>query len=192
MPAQERLDATRTQVLVIDMQERIVPHINDGRNVAARCRHLVACAARLGLPVSFSEHYPKGLGPTEPGLLERLHEAEAVRLEKITFSAWRDPGVAERVRTLKRRQVLVAGIETHVCVQQTVLDMLRDGLEPIVLADAVGSRYVIDHDTGLKRMARAGACVTTVESVVFELIERADTEHFRTLLPLLREPRDGK
>ena len=189
MEKPDALEIERSQILLIDMQQRILPQIRGANGVASRCRTLVQAAGELGVPVSFSEHYPQGLGPTEPDLLDALNRSDAVRLEKITFSAWREPSVAQRVRSLDRPQVVVAGIETHVCVQQTVLDMLRDGLTPVVLTDAVGSRYAVDHEAGLERMRQAGACVTTVESVLFEWLERAGTDRFRALLPLLRQPR---
>ncbi len=188
----EPLDRSRTQVLLIDMQARILPQITGHGPVLARCRTLIRAAAALDLPVSFTEHYPAGLGATEPALAADLEQAGAPRLEKITFSAYRDAEVRERLHSLRRPRVLVAGIETHVCVQQTVLDMARGGLEPVLLADAAGSRYAIDHETALTSLRHAGVWITTVESAVFELLEQAGTDLFRKLLPLLREPRPSE
>lgn len=187
----EPLERSKTQVLLIDVQDRILPQIDGHGSVLARCRTLIRAAAALDLPVAFTEHYPAGLGATEPALAADLEQAGALRLEKITFSAYRTTGVSERLHSLRRPHVLVAGIETHVCVQQTVLDMLRGGLEPVLLADAVGSRYALDHETALASLRHAGVWTTTVEAVLFELLERAGTDLFRAVLPLLREPRPG-
>jgi nicotinamidase-related amidase len=166
----------RAALLVIDVQEafRRYPTFAD---VAAACAKLVEAARILGLPTLVSEQYPKGLGHTAPEV--GLHDEP--RLEKTVFSAAR----AEGFSLAERDQVLVCGIEAHVCVSQTVHDLLDAGLEVHVPADAVGSRHELDYATGLRRMERAGAVLSTVEAAVFELLERAGTPEFKSVQKLI-------
>jgi nicotinamidase-related amidase len=170
------LDRSRAALVVIDVQEGFRPYAAFA-GVAAAAGTLVEGARVLGVPIRVTEQYPKGLGPTAP---EVALEQEP-RIEKTVFSAARaegfDLGGAE--------QALVCGIETHVCVSQTVHDLLARGLDVHVAADATGSRHELDHLRGLERMERAGAVVTTVESALFELLERAGTPEFKTVQKLI-------
>jgi hypothetical protein len=148
-------------------------------NVAESCRRLLAGARILQMPALVSEQYPKGLGPTAPEL--GIEEGEEMIIEKTVFSAARADGF-----DLKgRRQAIVCGIETHVCVSQTVHDLLDKGVEVHVPADAVGSRHALDYERGLERLERAGAVVSTVESALFELLERAGTPEFKEVQKLI-------
>jgi hypothetical protein len=163
-------------LLVVDVQEGFRPYSSfDG--VARSCAKLVQAARILELPTLVSEQYPKGLGhtATEVGL------EEEPRIEKTVFSAARADGFDLGGRT----QALVCGIETHVCVSQTVHDLLEQGVEVQVPADAVGSRHELDHSSGLERMERAGAVVTSVEAALFELLERAGTPEFKAVQKLI-------
>jgi nicotinamidase-related amidase len=170
------LERNRAALLLVDVQEGFRAY-ESFAGVASACAKLVQAARILELPVIVSEQYPKGLGHTAPeiGLLRER------RIEKTVFSAARadgfDLGGAE--------QVVVCGIETHVCVSQTVHDLLDDGIEVHVPADAVGSRHAIDYERGLERLQRAGAVVTTVEAVLFELLERAGTPEFKAVQKLI-------
>jgi hypothetical protein len=137
----------------------------------------VQAARILDLPTTVSEQYPKGLGHTAP---EVGLEAQTP-IEKSVFSAVRADGFDLRGRD----QAIVCGIETHVCVSQTVHDLLSEGVEVHVPADAVGSRHVIDYERGLERLERAGAVVTTVEAALFELLERAGTPEFKAVQKLI-------
>ncbi len=166
----------RTLLLVVDVQEGFRPYSSfDG--VASSCAKLVQAARILELPSLVSEQYPKGLGHTaaEVGL------EQEPRIEKTVFSAARAEGFDLGGRT----QALVCGIETHVCVSQTVHDLLGQGVEVHVPADAVGSRHELDHASGLERMERAGAVVTSVEAALFELLERAGTPEFKAVQKLI-------
>jgi nicotinamidase-related amidase len=166
----------RAALIVVDVQEGFRPYASFAQ-VAGACAKLVQAARILALPALVSEQYPKGLGHTAPevGLQHEL------RIEKTVFSAARadgfDLGGAE--------QAIVCGIETHVCVSQTVHDLLADGIEVHVPADAVGSRHALDYERGLERMERAGAVVSTVESALFELLERAGTPEFKAVQKLI-------
>jgi nicotinamidase-related amidase len=170
------LERGRAALLVIDVQEGFRPYATFD-TVAAACGRLVEGARILGVPIVASEQYPKGLGTTAPEV--GLNGEQ--RIEKTVFSAVRADGFDLRGRD----QVLVAGIEAHVCVSQTVHDLLDQGLEVQVAADAVGSRHAIDYERALPRLERAGAVVTTVEAALLELCERAGTPEFKQVQGLI-------
>jgi len=170
------LERDRAALLVIDVQEAFRSY-DSFKPVAAAAAKLLQAARILHVPVLVSEQYPHGLGHTaaEVGL------EDEPRIEKSVFSAAR----AEDFDLAGRKQVLVCGIETHVCVSQTVHDLLEHGIEVHVPADAVGSRHQRDHERGLQRLERAGAVVTTLEAALFELLERAGTPEFKAVQKLI-------
>lgn len=180
-----RLRADRSQVLLIDVQERLMPHILDGQQVVAQIVRLLRAAALLGVPVTVSEQYVRGLGSTIAPIRDLL--GPAPRLEKQTFSCMGDETMRGAVESLGRPDVVLVGVEAHVCVQKTALDLLAAGRRPVIPVDAVGSRRALDRDTALARLAAAGAVLTTVESWIFELQDRCDTKVFKELLPLVRD-----
>jgi nicotinamidase-related amidase len=166
----------RAALVVVDVQEGFRPY-GSFEPVAAASAKLLQAARVLDIPRLVSEQYPKGLGHTAPevGLVDEQ------TIEKTVFSVARADGFDLH----GREQALVCGIETHVCVSQTVQDLLDRGLEVHVPADAVGSRHQIDYERGLERMERAGAVVTTVEAALFELLERAGTPEFKAVQKLI-------
>ncbi len=166
----------RAALVVIDVQEAFRPYASFER-VAGACATLLQGARILEVPAIVSEQYPKGLGRTAP----EVGLADEQPLEKTVFSAAR----ADEFDLGGREQALVCGIETHVCVSQTVHDLLERGVEVHVPADAVGSRHAIDYERGLERLQRAGAVVTTVEAALFELLERAGTPEFKAVQKLI-------
>ena len=166
----------RAVLVVIDVQEAFRPYASFA-GVAANADKLVRGAHILGVPVIVTEQYPRGLGHTA---VELSLEGEQP-IEKTVFSAAR----ADGFDLAGRAQALVCGLETHVCVSQTVHDLLGEGIEVHVPADAVGSRHQLDYERGLERMADAGAVPTTVESALFELLERAGTPEFKAVQTLI-------
>lgn len=172
-----------TALLVVDVQERLVPAIADSARVVWNVRRLIDGAKTLGLPVVATEQYPKGLGATVPELAERLGPVPS----KLTFSCGGCPELFEDLRSRNICKILVCGIETHVCVQQTVLDLLADGWRVYVAADAVGSRFETDCRIALGRMDSAGATITTTEAAIFEWCEIAGTPEFKQISQLARE-----
>jgi nicotinamidase-related amidase len=172
------LHRDRAALLVVDVQEGFRPYASFA-DVAESCRRLLAGARILQMPALVSEQYPKGLGPTAPEL--GIGEGKEMMIEKTVFSAARADGFDLR----GRQQAIVCGIETHVCVSQTVHDLLGKGVEVHVPADAVGSRHSLDYERGLERLERAGAVVSTVESALFELLERAGTPEFKEVQKLI-------
>jgi nicotinamidase-related amidase len=175
-----KLQPDRTTLVVVDVQEGFRGAIPDFERLAKATATLVEGARVLAVPVVVTEQYPKGLGETVPEVAEHLPD-EAEPLEKVCFSA----SDAEGFDLGGRDQALVCGIETHVCVNQTVLDLLEGGAEVHVPIDAVGSRTDENRRVGLSKMERAGAIVTSVEAALFELLGRAGTEEFKRIQALI-------
>jgi nicotinamidase-related amidase len=170
------LHRDRAALVVVDVQEGFRPYAVF-ETVAQSCAKLLGGARILGVPALVSEQYPKGLGHSA----RELGLRDEPRIEKTVFSAARADGFDLQ----GREQAIVCGIETHVCVSQTVLDLLEQGVEVHVPADAVGSRHEIDYERGLERLERAGAVVGTVEASLFELLERAGTPEFKSVQKLI-------
>lgn len=173
------LDRARTALVVIDVQEAFAKAVERFEQVAAQTEILVRGARTLGLPVVVTEQYPRGLGDTIPRLREALGEVE--RLPKTVFSAAR----ADGFDLAGRDQALVCGIETHVCVNQTVHDLLAGGVEVHVAVDAVSSRTAANRELGLRKMEESGAILTSVETALFELLGAAGTDEFKTIQKLV-------
>jgi nicotinamidase-related amidase len=166
----------RAALVVVDVQEGFRTYASFA-GVAEACGKLSRAARILHVPALVSEQYPKGLGRTAP----EVGLEDEPRIEKTVFSAARAPGF----ELGGRDQAIVCGIETHVCVGQTVYDLLEREVEVHVPADAVGSRHSLDYERALERMQRAGAVVSTVEAVLFELLERAGTPEFKAVQKLI-------
>ena len=151
-------------LLVVDVQEKLIRPIANRERVVWNVRRLIDGAKVLGVEVVATEQYPEGLGPTIPELAERLGPLPS----KLTFSCGGCPEVFETLRAKGIHNILVCGIEAHVCVQQTVLDLMADGWRTYVAVDALGSRYEVDYRVALGRMESSGATLTTTEAALFE------------------------
>jgi nicotinamidase-related amidase len=173
------IDGNRSWFVMIDVQERLCPVMNDPRRVIVNCQRLLKGAALLDVPVLATEQYPRGLGPTMADLRPLL--AEGAVIEKTCFSAAAEPAVIERLRGMPRPQVVVAGIEAHVCVAQTALGLSDQGFAVAVVGDACSSRHPPDEAAALARLAAAGIAVVTTEMVLFEWLGRADHPCFKTV-----------
>jgi nicotinamidase-related amidase len=173
------LERDRAALVVIDVQEGFRKAIDGFDDVVANAAILVQGARALGLPLVVSEQYPRGLGETVPELAEHLRDVP--RVEKVVFSAAEAAGFD----LSGRDQAIVCGIEAHVCVSQTVLDLLADGVEVHVAADAVSSRRAYNRELALNRMERAGAVRSSTETALFELLRRAGTDEFKTIQRLV-------
>ncbi|WP_444666254.1 isochorismatase family protein [Cereibacter changlensis] len=174
------LEAARSELLIIDIQTRLMPAIQEGPAVLARARQLVTAADRLGVPLLATEQNPAGLGPTVAGLLPEGAEV----LPKMSFDALGAPAIAARLTG--DRTLVVAGCEAHVCVLQTVLGLLQRGRRVQVVADAVGSRHAANRKAALKRMRQAGAGIVTTEMVLFEWLGSAEHPAFREIVALIK------
>lgn len=172
-----------TAVLVVDMQTKLLHLIPGHQRITFNIARLLDAAALFEMPVAGTEQYPKGLGGTEPELAERLPAMP----DKLQFSCAACVEVFEGFRQKSRRKILVVGIEAHVCVQQTVLDLLTEGFDVFVAVDAVGSRFPIDQETALRRIELAGATLTTTESALFEWCESSAAEQFKSISALIQK-----
>ena len=177
-----RLEGDRTTLIVVDVQEAFRKAIPDFDRIAKAIATLIDGAEAIGIPIVITEQYSKGLGETVPEVAEHL--PDGVRpLEKMVFAA----SEAEGFDLEGRDQALVCGIETHVCVNQTALDLLASGVEVQVAEDAVSSRFEENKRVGLHKMEAAGAVMTSVETALFELLGRAGTEEFKRVQRLILE-----
>lgn len=179
----ELMSRTRSRLLLIDMQEKIVPVISGNESLIDNCEKLLRGAAILHVPLTTTEQYPQGLGSTVKRLADLIDDP----VEKSEFSClnvlpWADRGNGEE----ERFQVVVCGIESHVCVQQTVLDLLSVGFRVYVAADAVSSRHPTDKEFALRRMETSGAIITTTESILFEWCEKSGTDEFKQISRLVK------
>ena len=179
-----RLRRGTTALLVIDVQERLLPVIDAAAEIAKRIGVAIEGALVTGVPVLVTEQYPKGLGRTVPSLTRHLKEITP--FEKLSFSCCGVEGVDRALEKLAPASVLIAGIETHVCVMQTCLDLIERGTTPVLLADCAGSRHEHDHLYALERLRNAGAVISTVESTLFEITGTAGTDEFKQISRLVK------
>jgi nicotinamidase-related amidase len=181
------IDAAKSSLLIVDVQERLLPAMANAEAVVKRSSILLRAAKALETPITVSEQYPKGLGHTVDALHELVGNAPV--FEKLNFSCWRDISLRARLIGLHdtgRPQVIIAGIEAHVCVAQTAIDLAQSGFGVFVVADAVSSRAESSVSLALNRMAQCGVEVVNTEMAVFELLGKAGTPEFKELSALVR------
>jgi nicotinamidase-related amidase len=179
------LSAESSVLLVVDAQQRLAPAIHDVDRVVRTMGKLIDGAAVVGVPVVATEHYSRGLGHTVAELTDRLPAGCVI--EKLHLSAAHEPGFIDRLNALGRNQIVVTGMEAHVCVLQSALGLRGAGFQIFVVADAVGSRLPANRDLGLDRLRANGVDIVSAEMVLFEWAYRGDTPQFRDLLPLIKE-----
>lgn len=184
----ERLMPHRTLLLVVDVQERLASAMTADamERLLKNAGILLDAAQRLSAPVLATEQYSKGLGPTVAPLRDRFTAMGVVPIEKMTFDALGEPRVIAALSALDPKAVVVAGMESHVCVFQTVRELRRRGLPTVVALDAVASRTEENRLAGLELAQRCGAALMPTESIVFDWLERAGTEDFRAVSKLVR------
>ena len=178
------IDRATSALMLVDAQARLLPAIHDGAACVERCRLLLEGARRLAVPILAAEQYPQGLGPIVPALAELLPRGQVY--PKRSFAASADPAVAAALQRLGRPQIVLCGMEAHVCVLQTALDLPRLGRRPIVVGDAVASRRPESRTLALERMRAHGVEIVSAEMVLFEWLGVAGTPDFKALLPLIR------
>ncbi len=178
------ITAERSCLLLVDIQERLAPAVPDAGAVVANCGTLLKAAARLEIPVLASEEYRAGLGVTVSPLIEALDESQ--RHEKMHFSCASEPGIAAALAALGRDQVVIAGLETHVCVLQSALGLKAAGYQPFVVADATASRAQTNYALAINRLRRGDVGIVSVEMVLFEWLAVAGTPEFKDVLELIK------
>ncbi len=173
------LDRDDALLVVVDIQERLARVMEERDVVVNNCLHLVELARLHSIPIVVTEQYPKGLGPTLPEITDALGDTGPV--EKITFSCCGEAGFLEKVRSAGRKKIILTGMETHVCVLQTALDLMKDGYTVHLVEDAVTSRRRENKETALRFLRDAGCVVTCTETVLFQILERAGTDEFKSI-----------
>jgi nicotinamidase-related amidase len=192
MPSHADLvDRAEMVLLVVDVQERLAAVMERRAEVSSAVARLVRAAAVLGVPIVATRQYPKGLGDTVPEVVAALADAgrdvTVTVFDKTAFCACEEPGFADLLDATGRRQIVVAGMETHICVAQTALALVATGHRVHVVEDACCSRRARDHETALARLRAQRATVTCSESVIYEAAVRAGTDEFRRLLAVVKE-----
>jgi hypothetical protein len=179
-----RLSTLNSSLLVVDVQDRLLTVMPDAAGLVRDVGFLLDVANLLTVPALATEQYPQGLGPTNAELARRL---PAERPAKVAFSCCGAPGLRTELGLLGRPNVVVVGMEAHVCVLQTALDLLAEGLTVFVAVDAIQSRFRVDQDVAVRRMERAGAILTTAEATAFEWLGGADHPQFKAVSRLVQE-----
>jgi nicotinamidase-related amidase len=178
------LEADKSFLLVVDVQEKLAPATRDPAGTIGACTKLIAAARKLDIPLLVSEHYPRGLGHAVPEIVT-LAGADTV-LDKVHFSCLADEDIRARIEALGRPQAILAGMEAHVCVLQTALDLLDEGYRSAVVADAVTSRSIANKELALQRLAHAGVEIVSLEMVVFEWMRTSQHPAFKDVIALIK------
>ena len=178
------LNPENTALIVVDVQGKLATLMHQKEQLYRNLQILIQGARILELPILWLEQYPKGLGPTIPEVAELLVDQQPVA--KTCFSGCGQPEFCQQLRASGRRQLLLAGIETHICVYQTARDLLAQGYHVEAVADAISSRTPENRQIGLDKMAQHGAEITSVEMVLFELLREAGTPPFKKIAPLVK------
>ena len=179
-----RAYADETALLVIDYQEKLVPVMDNRLDFVRKSQILVKGAIELGVPVIVTQQYTKGLGTTIPEL--RDIEGMPVAFDKITFSCLKDDNIAEALERLNVKNVIVCGCEAHICVLQTVIDLIAEEYNVYMVSDCIASRNNSDKQAALTRAGQEGAYITSAEAILFEMLERAGSEVFKIISKLVK------
>ena len=165
-------------LLIVDIQEKLLPSVFNKKQIVKTTLILLDIALNLEIPIIISEQYPKGLGETinvvKAGLPKKIH-----KIEKTTFSCLGSKIFEKKLKFLKRKQILLVGIETHICILQSALDLKARGYEIFLVENGIGSRKVDDHELGVKRMLNSGVNLTNIEMTIFELVRDSKHELFK-------------
>jgi nicotinamidase-related amidase len=178
------LTIENTVLVIIDIQDKLFRAMYEKDRLLDNTRKLIEGCDVLDIPMLLTEQYPKGLGRTVPEIRQLIPEISPI--EKLSFSCWGDSGFYRALTGLGRKQVLLAGIEAHVCVYQTAADLAGAGYETQVVADCVSSRTRENRGISLQRIGDTGASITTMEMALFELLKTADNEKFRTISNIVK------
>lgn len=178
------LSRNDTLLLIIDVQDKLAATMNQRAKVISNIQKLVFTAEKLNMPVIVTEQYPKGLGKTVPEIIENLNKYEPI--EKVTFSCCKENKFINKLKEVNKKNIIICGMETHVCVQQTSLELVELGFRVYVIGDATCSRRKESWKFSLHRIRAGGAVVTTAESVIFELLESSNQPEFKDILSILK------
>ena len=182
----QRLTPENSLLVIVDVQERLAPAILRQQEIIFNIRRLLEAAEALGVSVLVTEQYPQGLGNTVQKLSPHIPKGTVV-LSKKTFSIYDDEHIRKEINSRQLPKIILCGMETHVCVQQSAFDLLRAGLEVHIIADAVSSRFVVNREAALRRFESSGMVLTTTESLLFEWCRTAEHPQFKTISRLAKE-----
>ena len=171
--------------LIIDMQDRLLPVMENAEQIEKNVNILIKGLKALNVPVVLTEQYPKGLGQTVDTVKAELSHIRPI--EKLSFSCFGETRFVDELSRYSSRQLIICGIETHICVEQTALDGIEMGYQVHIATDACGSRKTQDHTMGMQKMADAGASLTCVEMAMYEILGRSDTKEFRDALAVIKQ-----
>lgn len=178
------LSKENTALVVVDVQEKLLPYVIDKEKVVDNIKMMIKFAQIMDIPVILTEHYPKGLGNTVPEVNDVLKEYSPKK--KVIFSCFGSPGFTMKLKELGIKRIMICGIESHICVEQTTLDAMDSGYEVHVIADAISSRTQLNREVGIEKMRQFGAVISSTEMAMYEIMERADTEEFKEVLKLVK------
>ncbi len=179
-----RILKKETAGLIVDMQERLFPHIFEHENIEKNTQILIMGLKILEVPIIITEQYRKGLGLTIPIIANALENYESI--EKMSFSCCDSDNFEAELERVNKKNVIIAGIETHVCVLQTVVDLIEAGYQPVVVEDCVSSRNENDKRLAIERMRQEGAIISSYESILFELARVSGTDSFKAISKLVK------
>ena len=171
-------------LVLIDIQEKLFPFVKDKDQLLRQITKLIQFTGIMKIPLILTEHYPQGLGQTIPEIKNILSEYNPIK--KITFSAFRSEKFLQKIQETKIKTLLICGIESHICIEQTVLDGLSLGLKIHIISDAISSRKKHDLKIGIQKMQQYGGIISTTEMAIYEILERADTPEFKDALKLVK------
>jgi nicotinamidase-related amidase len=178
------LNCETTQLILIDIQDKLLKVMHERDALLLHVLQMLQGARELGLPIVWSEQYPEGIGATLPAITELLPGLKPI--SKRAFSCCAHPPLLDAIVSTGRKQILLVGIETHVCVYQTAMDLLARGMQVEVVADCAASRNPVNHQLGLARVQQAGGRITSVEIALFELLRTADNPHFKAISRIVK------
>lgn len=184
MPKASLLTRDGTVLVVIDVQEKLFAKVKDQERIANNIRRLIQFAGILGMPVVLTEQYPKGLGSTIPEIRNLTSEIKPI--EKLEFSCLASSAFRERLDEIQARNLILTGIEAHICVAQTAIEALAEGYGVYVVQDAVSSRRLEDKAVAIERMRNQGAIIVTTEMLMYEILRKAGTPEFKKILELVK------
>ncbi|TCO74761.1 isochorismatase family protein [Marinisporobacter balticus] len=179
-----RILKENTVAIIIDMQERLLPHMEKSNVLLDNLKILIKGLNALDIPILVSEQYTKGLGPTVNEITQVLEQYTP--LEKMSFSCFDESMIQEKIDYMNKEWIIIAGIESHICVLQTVIDLIDSGYIPIIIEDCIASRKANDKQIAIGRMQKEGAIITTYESILFELCRHAKSDAFKTISKLIK------
>lgn len=184
IPLNMRILQENTAAVIIDIQEKLLPHIHDWENILRNCIKLVEGLQILSVPIIVTQQYTRGLGNTVPAIIQKFPEFSYI--EKLSFSCCEEPLFSAMISNLGKQNIILCGIESHVCVLQTCIDLLEAGMNPVVVEDCISSRKSNDKKVAIDRMRQEGASITTVESILFELTRLAGNGIFKRISGIVK------